>query len=276
MATEPISDGEDSIAFENLTPAQKLQEKHNPDTVHPVTLEEVVDEDDMAHPPPSEAPGREPQPQPILASAEEPVLEATAKNPVGKSEHDARFKARGQATNTSLDTKSEEAFPALGGGLKSQASNPLSMAWGSKKQSSVGHSHANGHNGNGLSSNNASSRTSTPVSAISDSDPANASTSSQARGLPISRMPLPGKHSERIQFSPSQLLPRDQLKTPVKDVLRSINKKSKATVQFKLGPNGTIFFEATGPPEATRQALIDVAREVGSKVCFPLSLPNKD
>ena len=94
---------------------------------------------------------------------------------------------------------------------------------------------------------------------------------SQSRGSTIPQyISMPGRHTERIQFAPSQLLPRDQLRKPLQEVLRGINKRSKATVEMKPGPNNTIIFEGTGPVDATRQALRDVAREVGSKVraCF--------
>lgn len=265
MATEAAGNGGSSAVFDDLTPAQRLQEKHKVDAAHPVTLEDVVDEEDISHPPSSEYSAPKTQSQPVLESAEQPILEKAVKQQADKLDTNALSKGTRQETTATLDTKSEEAFPALGGGPKSQARNPLAMAWGSKKPTSAGHSHLNGINGNRPSSVDASSRASTPGSGIPTPDSANASGPSQNRGLPMPLMPLPGRHSERIQFSPSQLLPRDQLKKPVHDVLRSINKKSKATVQLKSGPNGTIFFEATGPPDATRQALIDVAREVGSK-----------
>lgn len=262
MTTEAAANGGSSMAFDDLTPAQRLQEKHKVDGAHPVTLEAVLDEEDIAHPPPSEYSAPITQYQPVLTSAEEPFVENAAKKQVNQLDSGIHSTGTRQKTTTSLDTKFEEAFPALGGGPKSQVPNPLAMAWGSKKPVSVGNSQLNGLNGNGPSSADASSRASTPGSGIPTPESV---IPSQTRSLPMPRMPLPGKHSERIQFSPSQLLPRDQLKKPVHDVLRGINKKSKAVVQLKSGPNGTIFFEATGPPDATRQALIDVAREVGSK-----------
>ena len=79
-------------------------------------------------------------------------------------------------------------------------------------------------------------------------------------------MSMPGRHSERVQFAPSQLLPRKEMKKPLQDVLRDINKKSKAMVEMKPGPGGVIYFEGKGPVDAVRQALKDVAKEVGSKV----------
>ena len=79
-------------------------------------------------------------------------------------------------------------------------------------------------------------------------------------------MALPGRHTERIQFAPSQLLPKDRMKKPLQEVLRGINKKSKAKVEMRPGANGVIIFEGTGPVDAARQALKDLAKEVGSTV----------
>lgn len=86
-------------------------------------------------------------------------------------------------------------------------------------------------------------------------------------------MPIPGRNSEQIQFAPSQLLPRSQLKKPLQDILRSINKGSKANVEMKTGPNGNIIFRGTGPIDATRQALKDLAKEVGSKQQVKVPIP---
>jgi len=79
-------------------------------------------------------------------------------------------------------------------------------------------------------------------------------------------MNIPGKHMERISFSPKQLTPRQQLKKPVNDIIRDINRRSKAKLEYKSGPGGTVVFESTGPVDAVRQSLKEIADEVGSKV----------
>lgn len=79
-------------------------------------------------------------------------------------------------------------------------------------------------------------------------------------------MTLPGKHVEQLRLAPSQMLPRNQLKKPVRDILRDISKRSKATVDLRAGPNGSIIFEGKGSVDAVRQALKEVAQQVGSKV----------
>lgn len=92
-------------------------------------------------------------------------------------------------------------------------------------------------------------------------------------------MTLPGKHIEQLRLAPSQMLPRGQLKKPLRDILRDISRRSKANVDMRGGPGGSIIFEGKGSVDAVRQALKDVAQQVGSKVCFlshdfPVSFPS--
>lgn len=268
--------GESSLDSQSLTAAERLQQKHEADAAHRPMVEDVVDEEDLAHPPPSLhlAPESEPihdsleQTQPMSEKAagkqksrDEPIQTPTNSKPNGVASFDAR---------------DQEAFPALGSGPKAPAPVPAAMAWGAKKPSSV-HAGANGTNGNAHLSSMSSSRASTPTSGFMTPASVNASRGPQSHGLSMpQQMPMPGRHSERIQFAPSQLLPRDQLKKPLQDVLRSINKSSKAKVEMKSGPNGNLIFEGTGPVDAARQALKDLAKEVGSmqhvKIPIPLSV----
>jgi hypothetical protein len=138
-----------------------------------------------------------------------------------------------------LNTQSEEAFPALGP-VKPRAQAPV-PTWG-KKPAAVTSNGANGTSG-----------ASTP------SGPA-------IRGPAVASMNLPGKHTERIFFSTAQLMPRAQLKKPVTEIIRDINRRSKARLEQKTGPHGQIIFEATGPVDAVRESLKEIANEVGSKV----------
>lgn len=80
-------------------------------------------------------------------------------------------------------------------------------------------------------------------------------------------MSLPGKHMEQLRLAPSQMQPRGQLKKPLRDILRDISRRSKATVDMRGGPGGSIIFEGKGSVDAVRQALKEVAQQVGSKVC---------
>jgi hypothetical protein len=224
MASEAVA----SSATEGLTPAQQLMEQHaNND--HHVTVEDVPDEEDVAHPPPSAAAPS--------ASTDAPLSDKAA----GKQKADEPAPA---PKKPALNTQSEEAFPALGP-VKPRAQAPV-PTWG-KKPAAVT---ANGANGS-----NANSGASTP------SGPA-------IRGPAVASMNLPGKHTERISFSTAQLMPRAQLKKPVTEIIRDINRRSKARLEQKTGPHGQIIFESTGPVDAVRESLRDIANEVGSKVRF--------
>jgi hypothetical protein len=79
-------------------------------------------------------------------------------------------------------------------------------------------------------------------------------------------MEIPGQVQERIFLEKNQMLPRPQLKKPLPDILKDINRKSKkVNVTLSAGENGTTFY-ATGPSEAAVQALRDVVSQVGARV----------
>lgn len=258
---------------QSLTAAERLQQKHEADAAHGPTIEEVLDEEDLAHPPPSMhlAPESEPTHDPVeqtVPKSEKAAGKQKARDEPAQTPATSKFNGV-----VSFDAQDHEAFPALGSGPKAPAPVPAAMAWGAKKPSSL-HTGANGANGNAAPSSMSSSRASTPTSGLMTPASNSASRGPQTRGLSMpQQMPMPGRHSERIQFAPSQLLPRDQLKKPLQDVLRSINKSSKAKVEMKSGPNGNIIFEGTGPIDAARQALKDLAKEVGSKQHVKIPIP---
>jgi len=226
----------------DLSAAQKLMQKH--EEAHQATIEDVPDEEDLKH-------GEEP------ASAS--VLESTDDTPAPGWVPPISAKAAGKQKevpppkeNKSLDTQSHDLFPELGGAPKPKpVTTPI---WTAKKPGSappVTNGKANGNATNGVSRGSPqTSGATTPIS---------------VRGGPQS-MVIPGRHQQRVRFAPSQLLPRAQLKKPLPDILKEINKKSKANVQMTTGQEGNLFFTASGPEEAVRQALNDVAAQIGSKV----------
>jgi hypothetical protein len=230
MASEAVA----SSATEGLTPAQKLMEQHD----HHVTVEDVPDEEDVAHPPPSTS---------AKPAAEAPLSEKAA----GKQKANDAAPA---PKKPALNTASEEAFPALGP-AKPRAQAPAASTWG-KKPAAVT---ANGTNGNAAS--NDTSRSSTPASGVGSGAPL-----PLGRGPALPSMNIPGKHSDRISFAPNQLTPRQQLKKPINDIIRDINRRSKAKLEVKPGPGGSVIFQSTGPPDAVRETLKEIANEVGSKV----------
>ncbi|KAF4554324.1 KH domain-containing protein 1 [Elsinoe fawcettii] len=232
MATQATANG----SGESLTMAEKLMQKHtaNDGHNHNVTLEDVPDEDDLQHPPPSATNGTS---QPISEKAAGKQPETTAPKPAAPA----------------IDTKSEELFPSLGAPKTTNAPS----TW-SKKPAVV--NVGGGPNGftNGVPKNTARG-------------PAPASGFIKPLGQPT--MNIPGKHIERVSFAPSQLLPRNQLKKPAQEVLRDINRRSKAEVKIFPGQGGSIILEGTGPVDAVRQAMKDVAKEIGSKQTAKVTIP---
>ncbi|TKX24833.1 KH domain-containing protein 3 [Elsinoe australis] len=242
MASQATTNGTSSAGGPTL--AEQLMQKHsaNDGHNHNVTVEDVIDEEDIQHPPPS-----------ADNATTEPLLSEKA---AGKKPEAASQPAASKPAAPAFDTKSEELFPALGAPKTSNAPS----TW-SKKPAVV--NVGGGPNGftNGTTKNNNAARASTPASGFVASSP----------GLPT--MTLPGKHTERVSFAPSQLTPRTQLKKPAHEVLRDINRRSKAEVKMLTGQGGNVIFEGTGPVEAVRQSLKEVAKELGSKQTAKVTIP---
>ncbi|KGO42983.1 K Homology domain, type 1 [Penicillium expansum] len=137
-----------------------------------------------------------------------------------------------------FDVQSEELFPALGSGPKPAA--PAAATWGAKKPSAA--------------------------TTVANGLP--------AKSMEIPRiMALPGKHMEQLRLAPSQMQPRGQMKKPLRDILRDISRRSKANVDMRGGPGGSIIFEGKGSVDAVRQALREVAQQVGSKQSVRVPIP---
>ncbi|KAI9708580.1 MAG: hypothetical protein M1820_003798 [Bogoriella megaspora] len=253
MSTDTNTDN-GSSAVSNLTPAQQLMEQHAATNAHGPTVEDTVDEEDILHPPPS------------TVHKQEPMSEKAA----GKQ----KAKDTTQPSAPVLNTASEEAFPALGA-PSGKGSVNVGSAWG--KKPSVNKGPINGAtNGiaNGVSSPlNGSSRASTPASGMMT--PASTTAASLVgRGPSIPKMNMPGRHSEVLTLKPNELAPRNQLKKPASDILRDINRRSKAKVEMKPGPSGAYVFEAQGPNQDTvQQTLREVARELGAKLSIKVPVP---
>lgn len=99
--------------------AAMLEEQHARDEAHKPTVEDVVDEEDLKHPPPSSLV----QDQKVDVPAQSPApTEAPASKAVPKKA-------------PAFDVQSEELFPALGSGPKPKA--PAASAWGARGPSAA-------------------------------------------------------------------------------------------------------------------------------------------
>ncbi|KAI1134137.1 putative RNA binding effector protein Scp160 [Hypoxylon sp. FL0543] len=151
-----------------------------------------------------------------------------------------------------LDTQSHEAFPELGAPKTTATSKSnVSPIWGG----------ANGK-ANGTSwSANGTPRTSTPASGVST-----------PTGVPPS-MSIPGRNVETLLLEAQHVLPRTQLKRPLQDILKDINRKSRAVITLAPAPSGHFKFEATGPQDKAQQALRDLVQQIGTKTSITVPIP---
>lgn len=261
MSVEPSSNGAPKASNSDVTSfAERLQSKHADS--HNPTIEEVVDEEDILHPPPSFAPA----PSASTPNAAPTPLSEKARGKQRSMDNGDRFKPA--ASSGELDTQSEQMFPSLGSGLKPRAPGNVPVAWGSKKPAFVANGAAPRKNGAGLTSSAASSRPSTPISA--PMTPISTNGVMHPRGA--GHVQIPGKpKSDAVTLHPQHLLPRHQLKMPIRDLIQRHNKKSRATVEMKAAVDGGLLFEAKGPSdEAVHHALREIVKEVGSKVSLRL------
>ncbi|KFY92966.1 hypothetical protein V498_04636 [Pseudogymnoascus sp. VKM F-4517 (FW-2822)] len=246
----PVANGTST----ELSAAQKLMQKHE---AHNPTIEDVVDEEDVIKH------GEAPKSTSVLEAVDDvqeavptwaPTVSAKAAGKQKATEEPAKEKA-------GLDTRSHELFPELGGG-KAQSAPSVASIWSGKKPAVVSDTGLNGTNGSTPHENGSG-----PTSGAAT--PTSASTPSGGPG----NFSIPGRHSERISLAPNQLLPRNQMKRPLADVLKDINRKSKATVTVTTGNAGLLWFSAVGPQDACRQALKDVVEQIGAKQSVHVSIP---
>ena len=239
----------ESSMTEAMTPAQRLMALHSETQAHQPTVEDVVDEEDLAHPPPSSS-------QPSNQDVEHPRVAISSKA-AGKQRAPETSTVHNDASaakaRVQLDMKSEEAFPSLGA---PKTKNAAASAWSSKPASVV---RSNGVNGTS-SSENGNPGTLTPQAAGPGSQVA---PSARDSAIP---MVIPGRHTQDMRIETSQLKSKGDLKKPLHELLRDLNKRSKAKVEMKSGP-GVVIFTGQGPSsELVVQALKDVAAEVSAKV----------
>jgi len=235
MATTSDSTGE-------VSAAQRLMEQHSANDHH-ATVEEVPDEDAPAHPPPAPAANELTPAEPAVsakAAGKQPARDAPAPK------------------KSFIDTQSEELFPSLGAPKAAPASAP--SMW-SKKPAAVGKA-ANGVNGN-VNGSNATSRTSTPT--------AGARTPATTASGPA--LHLPGLYREAVELDQSMLIPSNERKKPVPEILRDINKRSKATVKVVSGPANKLVLEGTGPIDAVRLALKESANQLCARQKVKVPVP---
>ncbi|KAL6404812.1 hypothetical protein AUP68_11643 [Ilyonectria robusta] len=155
-----------------------------------------------------------------------------------------------QGPKSSLDTQSHELFPELGA-PKGKSAN-VAPIWGAKNN-------ANG-NSNGAAAKGGS-RSSTPASG----------TATPQNAMPS--MFIPGRNVESVTLDPQYIMPRNQLRRPIPDIIKDINRKSRANITMATASNGRLKFDATGPQDVAQQALKDLVFQIGTKQSITVQIP---
>lgn len=224
------------------TPAQLMQEKHEAAEAHRASVEEVVDEDDLQHPPPSHH------------VEEEAIVNGAGNVPLSAK---AAGKQKASDKPPVLDTQSEEAFPALGPASKPSRA-PGWVASASAKAAPTNGSPA-------LGSRPTSSGAPTPSSTPGIRTPISAAPGTHGNVM------LPGRFRDSFEIDNADL---DKNKS-VKRVLDDVKKKYNVIVTPKSTKfaRGTEFI-AEGPKARVTEALMHISKELTVEKQVKLEIPS--
>jgi hypothetical protein len=233
-----------------LSQAQILMQKHVTPTheAHNPTIEEVPDEEELKH-------GGQPTSSSVLESVDEANSAPGWGAPMSAKAAGKQKENAGPAKEKkqTIDLQSEQLFPGLGGG----APKPV------QARNAPGWPNINGANGpptNGSSTPN--SGVNTPPAVVS----------SVPRGGPQS---LAGQiQAPLLVLQKHEVLPRNQLKKPLPDLLKDINKKLRTNVTMTTGEGGVLEFRETSNQKESlkQQAIRDLGVQIGAKVCRPFTM----
>ena len=196
------------------------------DEAHQPVVEDVPDEDDLRH-------GPTPVSSSVLESATDSAEAPGCVAPIS-SKAAGKQKAPANDNRNTIDTQSEDLFPSLGGGSKATQSQTSAPKWGS----------------NGLSNG-----TSTPTSGVN---------------TPTSKPRIPQSLAGQAQgpifvLQPREVLGRKDLKRPIPEIIKDINKKTRANLSMTTGEGGVLRFSANGPvPDSVKHQAF---RDLGAQVC---------
>lgn len=228
-STEAVANG-----TTELSAAAKLRELHAQES-HKPTIEDEVDDSDLHHPLPPTGSSVLEAPDDALTWAA--PMSATA---AGKQKETVA------PTEKKMDLNSEQLFPGLGGG----ASKPAQTR-------APGWPKVNGSNGTSTNG------TSTPKSGVNTPPPV---AQSVPRGTTHS---LAGNITTPVLvLRKEEVPPRSQMKKPMPEILKDINKKLRTNLTLQIGENGIYEFrDNSNQKEAVKdQAIRDLGLQLGGKV----------
>ncbi|KAE8445099.1 hypothetical protein EG329_013701 [Mollisiaceae sp. DMI_Dod_QoI] len=228
------------------SPAQKPSAIHEP---HNPTVEEVPDESDLnggAHP-----------------QSEKTTLESVNDASVvpswgGAPSAKAAGKRKAEEPSTKekrpvLDTQSSELFPGLGGS-KPAAAPSFNGSWG-KGPAPV----------NGRSNGTPTTGASTPTSDVPTPPSGRVAPQSLAGHI---QAPL-------LVLQKHEVVPRTQMKKPLPDIMKDINKKLRTNLTMTQGAGGVLEFRETSNQKDAlkQQALRDLSHQIGVKSAIKVAIP---
>ncbi|TAQ89748.1 hypothetical protein B7494_g1942 [Chlorociboria aeruginascens] len=235
-----------------LRPSQKLALAHE---AHQATIEDVPDEEDLKH-------GEQPLSASILESTTDSAAAPGWVTPMSPTDAGKQEAPTSGKEKTHLDPDCTEHFPSLGG---SPQARPVIAppTWTVKKPTTNGD--ANGSSTSGTSqASTPTSGTATPISPAPPSIP---------RTGPHP-MAIPGRFVEKYPLQSADILPRNQLKKPIPDILKDVNKKLKTVVTLSAPQDNRVWLSGSGPSESVvRRALAEVADQIGAKRTSKISIP---
>lgn len=155
-----------------------------------------------------------------------------------------------------IDTQSEEVFPTLGGSSTVRQTVVAPVAW--NKSHLNEHSKANGSFGQPQTTQNGSA----PASGASTPIP----------GVKKPAVNIPGRSQRIITLTPNDLMPRQQWKKPLPDLVKDSNKRGRVKITHSTaGPNHQ--FLAEGPEKDIGNALRDLIAQIGARSDTKISVP---
>ena len=226
------------------TPAQIMQEKADAEEHHHAFVEEVVDEEDIEHPPPS-------LPTPANGDDAEDGTEETTN---GAMSAKAAGKQKATGKPATLDTQSDEAFPALGAGPKPSAPASQKPGWVANAALRTA------PNGSKPSSRPASSGVPTPSSTPGFMTPT-------AGGR--NDISLPGRGQDVLEIDSKDL---DRSKN-IRGILDTVKRRYGVTVT-PSEMAGKTRLVAEGPKGKVTEALMVVSKELTTEQTIKVEIPS--
>jgi hypothetical protein len=263
MATAPsnglsTTNGSSGSVGDAPSAAAALMKRHDEDLAHKASIEEVEDEEDVIHPATHKTtPG--PAIQDFDGASPPSWVQQQSEKAAGKQKAEDSGASSSNKENAKpapkpLDLSSDAAFPSLGGSKPAAAA--ASSMWGNGKPASVkSNGISNGHAP--LLSESASSRNPTQT----------------GTHRPGSQLQFPGKAqaTETIALRNTEMTPRNQLRKPLPEIIKEIQKATNTSIQAVQKGDGTTHFIAKGTTDAARRALRDLGKQLSAKVNGPFS-----